>query len=253
MLLYRQMATNEYKEKWKVLNLTDLERRIANLETGLEISDALTDLNLDFTGTDYDTKAECNAVGMLFSDSDTPFPTQLKNTVRLTDTWSHSAGNGWTPSPTTDNEGPALLWPLQRAGDWEAYIECYLNAPSGENVYFNFGAVGQGLHVPFYVLNYAFDAKHYRARLSTNDGDDTYTTRYSGTTITSAGTYEFYLRSINSVLQVYDDQNDSWNDYSGSYGSGVSQSPSHIFFMPYNRAGSVYGTLQLKQFKLTYP
>ena len=79
------------------------------------IKDSIT---LDFTSTDYDTKAECTAaVGMKFSDSDTPFPTKFWSTT--SGSWSHSASNGWSPSSTITNQGPGILFPLNRDSNFE--------------------------------------------------------------------------------------------------------------------------------------
>jgi len=208
-------------------------------------------LDMDFTGTDYDTKAKCQAGGMLFSDSDSPFPSEfVGKIVNMSDGFSHVTGNGWQPSLSADNRGPALMWPVHRSGNWEARINVYLSSSSGKNVYFHFGAVGMGLHTPFYIFNYAYNTIDMRTYMYVNNGDDTYTSAYTGNQVYTSGNYDFYIRSVNGVIQIYDDQNNSWYTHDGVFGAGFGIA--HIFLIPYNRAGYTYDTLRLRRFTLKY-
>jgi hypothetical protein len=53
-------------------------------------------LALDLTGTEYDAKAELQALGVPVSDADAPFPGTLYGPA--TGSWSHAAVLGWRPA-----------------------------------------------------------------------------------------------------------------------------------------------------------
>ena len=71
----------------------------------VDISDGVwriaeTTYDMDFTGTDFDSKAECQASGIRFSDDDVPFPDFIKYGV--SGSWTMVSGSGWQPASSTN-------------------------------------------------------------------------------------------------------------------------------------------------------
>ena len=176
-------------------------------------------LEMDFTGTDYDTLAECNYRGLRFSDSDTPWPTTLRYTSG--GTWAHSAGNGWRPTAADDEVGPALLIPLLRPANWILEVKWkYAPAAVTEQGILVFGYITNsnqpGAYARIEDINAA--VTELSAHLDTNDGDDTYTERYNGVALAGAATRTYRFRCMHGCVSVWDDQDDAWHDYVGRYG-----------------------------------
>ncbi len=229
-------------------------------DTGLIILNGTTDnniwrlgetvLDLDFTGTDYDTAAECEAIGLKLSNTVPTFPYQLQGIV--SGSWSHSAGNGWRPSTSVNDQGPAMLIPLMRSSDWQLLVQLRTySRTSSDSTYIWLGAVGPGLHLPFTVFNYSYSSQPYRARLYTNNGDDTFTVRYDGS-IKYSNPSLLGLRFYNGVPGVYDDLANAWYDYNGPFGGYLGYPVSHLFLQAILRTGSNYHTLDVMTLSLKY-
>ena len=94
------------------------------------------DLALDFTGTEFDTKSECQALGLRFSDADTPFPDTLRYPVG--GSWTHEPTRGWRPYSAVSLEGPAMLLPLMRGANWQLNtdFEFHIYATTGTDLLF---------------------------------------------------------------------------------------------------------------------
>ena len=208
------------------------------------------DLAFDFTGTEYDTRAKCQALGLRFSDDDTPFPTQLR--AALSGSWSHSAGNGWRPATTVDAEGPGILIPLARGNNFEftVTVKTYTRSP-GDNTYLYLGAVGPGLHVPFFTINLSYSSQYYCCYGQYNNGDDTFTVFYSGSS-DGVGTHQMGIRIINGVIGVLDGGTGTWQYYTEQFGGYMNYPLEYVFIQAYNRPGYTYHTLDVRNLALTY-
>ena len=195
-------------------------------------------LDLDFTGTDYDTKAECNAVGLRFSDSDTPFPDNLVSAV--TGSWTHSAGNGWYGS---SGDEPALVLPLMRGANWE--LEVVINFSSTTRYYYYLGAIAGSNHVQFY--GHLSSGATKAVKLYTNDGDDTFSQKY-GVTGGTDDPWTLKIRHLYGCIGVYNDKDDSWNYYDERQSAGIAYSPDYVFLQIQTATTSHY----IESLKLTY-
>lgn len=213
-------------------------------------------LDLDFTGTDFDTKTECQAVGLRFSDSDTPFPGTLR--VTIGDGWSHSAGNGWLPTSTVQNQGPGILIPLVRPGNWE--LEAVINYPA--QAVNRTGGLGSGYiansnHVGGFVwlVDGSAAAQRVTIQLHTNDGDDTFTNQYIGAVLVGAGARTFRTRLKNGAISAWDPQDSAWHDYTGRQSAGIAYTAAWAFVQFYNYnnpAANPTPVMYLRSLKLTY-
>ncbi len=210
------------------------------------------ELDLDFTGTDYDTKAECNAIGIIFSDADTPYPTTTY--VQHAGTWAHVAGNGWKPNTTDGTKGPSLLLPIARSEDWELEIIFNFSSASvndtGQLILF---AMTPSNHVAFFALtdDGSAGADQLVTSLFTNDGDDTYSSNYIGSALAGTGQRTVKLRNLNGTYGVWDDQDDSWHDFEGRQSAGISYSPTFIGLQARKGANTMV-TFEIENLKLTY-
>jgi hypothetical protein len=216
-----------------------------------------TYLDMDFTGTDWDLKGECNYVGLRFSDVATPFPDIL--TWTHSGTWAHSAGNGWVPTMTVNNQGPAILVPLMRPGNWELFIDFeYTPGHVNQRFILDLGYLANSNHVGARANvrdDGAADSDLHWA-LQTNDGDDTWTNRYTGANIVGAtGNYQIGFRCQNGCVGVYDDQNNSWNYYQGRQNTGASPYSAYTAthaFLQFFRYDANVPTLRIRNLRLTY-
>lgn len=177
-------------------------------------------LEMDFTGTEYDTKAECQYRGLRFSDDDTPWPDAL---IAITGpgTWTHSADNGWQPGEMDENEGPSLLIPLMRPANWILELQWkYAPADVNEQGILYFGYITNSNQPGAYarIEDTSAAASQLEAHLDTNDGDDSYTERYNGAALAGAATRTYRFRCMHGCISVWDDQDDAWHDYEGRYG-----------------------------------
>lgn len=244
-------------------NLVDrirrMERRISDLETleggGGSGSGGLEDVSLDFTGTLYDTKAECQAAGLRFSDDDSPFGYGgLRAAVPgaypdLAGSWSHVAGSGWQPASTTNSAGPALLLPLARPGDWEMSITIdYQPTDVAHQINLLLGCVpmaGPGLHAEIY------DNSGAASQLICAE----VTQSYTGSTLAGTGERTYKIRSRHAAFSVYDEQDDAWHDseswivLSGQY---QDMSPAFVFVQAVKLAGADLSRVYLQELGLTY-
>lgn len=210
-------------------------------------------LNLDFTGTDYDTVAECNVVGLRFSDTDTPFPDTFRFSV--SGTWTHSTGNGWQPASSTADEGPALIIPLCRAANWE--LELVINyAPTNvlHMMTLDFGYISNSNHVGACatIADAWATSSQIRASLNTNDGDDTYTAQYTGATLASTGERTYKFRCKNGCVSVWDEQDDAWHNYTGRQNAGLAYTAAWAFIQVRKYSSQDLCTIYLKSLILTY-
>lgn len=211
-------------------------------------------LDLDFTGVDYDTKVKCQEVGLKFSDDDTPFPTTLIDAT--SGTWAHSAGNGWQPASSVDDEGPALIIPIVRPGNWYLWIEYIQAAASGpDKSRVEVGAIAATNHVVGYAEarddNSSWRA--YNAHLFSNDGDDTFTERFSGSNMGNpAYTLDIAFRCQNGCISVWDNDDNVWEVYEGRNAVGVSFTPAYAFLQIRKIVGATLNTTYVERLLLRY-
>ncbi len=176
-----------------------------------------TQFDLDFTGTDFDTKAECQAYGIRFSDDDTPFPDEGISVYDNDGDWTHSAGRGWYASGMADGKGATLMFPLYRAAQW--CLEMWLDLDDialNTGAYAMLGAEGVDMGTIIWawwrIGRKVLDSNVYALwNVYTNDGDDTYTDQTGHFTKSNVNTtYKIGIRLINQIFQFYDDQADTW-------------------------------------------
>jgi hypothetical protein len=236
----------------------EMIRRIGQIERPIERLDRPeipdTNIELDFTDTAYDTKAECNARGLRFSDAASPFPTSLRFPIGG-GTWSHSTGNGWQPAAATDEQGPGILLPAVRGGNWELRVGVNYS-PAGVT---DKGAIQVGYltttnHVGAYGQIEDNDAANSEMlwKLITNDGDETYTAQYTGSTLAATGQQEIRFRCIYGCVGVYDDEDDAWNYYEGRQTSSVAYTAAYPFIGFYKFASATFWTIYVESLKLLY-
>lgn len=178
--------------------------------------------SLDFTGTLFDTVDKCHRVGLRFSDVDSPFPTVVTWNAP-TGSWSHAAGRGWQPFSSTSAAGPAIVFPLAQGHEWELtmvvdYRDVALTTLSHVELAYmsNSGNTGAIAAMP------SFNAaqKQVACNLYTNDGDDTYTTRYAGAVQSGADNYTLKFRNKNGTVGVWDPEDDDWHHFEGRGAAG---------------------------------
>lgn len=223
-------------------------------------------LDLDFTGTDYDTKAKLNNVGVRMSYSiddatgDSPFPTIISDGIPAGDAnngWTHVATKGWQPKETagTDYYGPAWLIPLGRCANFEVAIEIDMTASAVTDwSLIEIGYISTSGHVGAYARNHddSVTTIKYYARLRTNDGDDTFTYRYDGTIMTGAAIYTLKFRVANGCVSVWDDQDNAWHDYQSRQSVGVNYTAAYIFLQARGSTTRIIGDARIKSLVLTY-
>lgn len=213
-----------------------------------------TVLNLDFTGLAYDTKPECQAVGLRFSDSDTPFSNPL-GTVAVSGTWAHSAGNGWAASGMSNDEWSVILIPLMRPENWELdVVLTYSPAAVAHMIRFYMGHLTPSGH-----MGDALDAEDTSVAANqlicvhyTNDGDDTFTARYTGAALVGTGDRTYKLRSKNACRSVWDEQDDAWHDYQGHQCTTVAYTPGYVFIAVQKIGANTLSAHYIKSLTLKY-
>ena len=176
-------------------------------------------LEMDFTGTDYDTFEKCQYRGLRFSGEDTPWPFTLVYPV--SGSWLYSAGNGWQAVPNNEEMGPALLIPLLRPANWILEIKWkYAAAAITEQGILAFGYIANSNQPGAYARIEDLDAAatEMDAHLDTNNGNDTYTEQYNGASLAGSATRTYRFRCMHGTVGVWDDQDDAWHDYLGRYG-----------------------------------
>lgn len=211
-------------------------------------------LVLDFTGTAFDTKAKCQTLGLRFSDDDEPFPETLLHSV--SGSFSHSATAGWRPTAPVNDEGPALLLPLARPGNWELEIVLNYN-PAGASdqgrVYVGYLASTNHVGAAAMFVDAWNAAYDMRASLTTNNGDDTLTTQYTGTILSGTGLRTLRFRCENGAVGVWDPQGSSWHYYEGRQSAGIAYTAACAFvqFYKYDNTNPFWN-VYLDSLKLTY-
>jgi hypothetical protein len=208
----------------------------------------------DFTGTMLDTKAECQAMGFLFSDDDTPFLDPIY--AAIDGTWTHDTGVGWLAACATDSKGPVIIIPLVRPRNWEVAITFNFDAAvvgdKGRLVLGTMTANGD-----FGALGFSEDsnaaATELVCQLMTNDGDDSLTARHTGQALAGTGDRELKLRNLNGCIGVYDEQDDGWNNYAGRQAAGVDYTPTHIFIQVQKFTGATLASFTIKDISMIYP
>jgi len=91
-----------------------------------------------------------------------------------------------------------------------------------------------------------------RATLETNNGDDTYTARYSATSSLGAGSWTYKFRCLGGAVSVWDDYDDGWHDYAGRQSVGHGFTPAYGFVQFIKAAGVAFPAVYLTAFNLSY-
>jgi len=214
-------------------------------------------LDLDFTGTSYDTKAECQVVGLRFSDADTPFPDTLVVTTSAGG-WTHVAGEGWQPSSLTADNGPGIIVPLMRPGNWEleAVLKVPAQAVNTRGLLYHGYIVGSN-HVGAFArwCDTSGDTLRFEGTLWTNDGDDTFSQQINwGNLASVAGTWTVRFVSRNGCVGGYESVGAAYQWYTDRQCSGVNYTPTWAFLQydPYNYPTSPEWVVYIQSLKLTY-
>jgi hypothetical protein len=212
-------------------------------------------LDMSLSTTTWDTQAECQAVGMRFSESDTPFPDKLVYSV--VGSWLHTANQGWGPSETVADQGPGIIIPLMRPDNWELKLRLYLpSVPDAEEGRLMFGYINNSNQVGAYGEFSDTDGSNRRVQclLYTNDGDDTFTARYTGTTsdLVGAGLRYYYFRCQNGCVGVWDDKDDAWHWYEGRQSTTVGYTAAAIFLQAQQVGAADLFVYQIYELVLTY-
>jgi hypothetical protein len=216
------------------------------------IEGAQMSMVLDFTGTDLDTKAECQALGLLFSDNDTPFPDELY--APCNGTWTHVEGVGWKAACAVNSEGPSIIIPLVRSYNWEMAVTFeYAVSDVAELARLILGTMmpnnDYGI-VAFSQDNNA-GASELACLFYTNDGDDTITVRFTGDPLAGVGERVIKIRSLNCCASVYDQEDSVWEDYTGRQ-APVSYTPTHLFVQVQKIGAAALSDITIKNITITY-
>lgn len=214
---------------------------------------AETALYLDFRGTDYDTKVKCQAAGVRFSDDDVPFPDTLL-AAYTTGTWTHSTGNGWEVATTTDEQGPGLVIPIVRPGNWYAELRFDIGGLITTNSRVEIGGLTATNHVVGYgeSRNHGTLSHQAYAYLFSNDGDDTFTERFVGSPLNNPGYVLLRFRCQNGCIGVFDDDDNVWEWYEGRNAVGVAYTPAYAFVQVRKITGVAMATIRLEWLKIVY-
>jgi len=189
--------------------------------------------DIDFSGSTADTPAEMLDLGIYMS-AESGHPTFLGdygfdsgNNV-TTSHWQYITSTGWAVDGwSTQRQVSVMSWPLNRGDNWQILVDFDVAAPPSNNdeETLHIGVMGLGGYVSFYarcrMFKDAFLNQYYNAELWTNDGDASFSKEYDGTALTSTGSYQLGLRCWNGVIAVYDDQDDSWHEYTGRFGESA--------------------------------
>lgn len=211
-------------------------------------------LNLDFTGTLYNTVAKCNAVGLRFSGSDTPFSNPL-GTSSTGGTWAHTAGQGWVATAASEQYA-AITLPLMRPGNWQFDVTLnYQAANVAHMLDMFFGYVTQSGHVGGIAeaVDGSAVATQLQCYLYTNDGDDTYTIRYSAVApLAGTGLRTYKMRCLTTCPGVWDELDDTWHNYTGHQCATGSYSPAYGYFVIGPLGANVLAAHYVTNLSLTY-
>lgn len=204
-------------------------------------------LDQDFTSSDYDTIAESQAEGVLFSDVDSPFPAQgfyhisTLISMQSADTWSISSGNGLYPvGISADNEGPWLLIPVLGVHDWEFTLDYTITgARSGtESNYVYIIAFSPGQqYTTLYQYNYSYSSQYHRARTYIRTGSS-YSNFQGSSSSGSPGTFKMGIRMLNGCPGGWHHDTGSWSNYTSTL--DVIAPVTHIGVITARRTGNTW-------------
>lgn len=208
---------------------------------------------MDFTGTDYDTFSECNALGVRFNEQ-VPFPADLRWTV--SGSLSHTAGCGWGPSFVGDGTGPAILFPLMRPGNWQLDVEIGYDPEESackSRVGFGYATNSNNVGANVKIVDNSDSACELITSLDTNDGDDMFSNHNVGANgMEASGFYTYKFRCWSGTVGHYDEYSDTWYNVptrataSGGYTAG------YAFIQFASLAGASFGAMYVSGACLTY-
>jgi hypothetical protein len=226
------------------------------IPSGAKKSIGRVQLDLDFKGPDHNSKPKCQVLGLRFSDLDAPFPEPLGILAidsGATSDWVHVAATGWRADSTTNYDGPAFLVPLAKPGSFELEIGLdYQPSDVSHKIYIDIGWLTQSNHIGSYVRIRDEDlaASELEGILRTNLGNDTFSDRHTGSALAGTGDRTYKIRALNGTVGWWDDQDNAWHNYTGSWGAFQGYTPAYVFL----RAARVNTTISLcyiTKFKLT--
>jgi len=216
---------------------------------------SMAGLTLDFTTDLWDTVAECNKLGIKFSDVNSPFPTILR-AYDVAGTWENIDGRGWQPFCSVDEDGPAILIPLASTGDWELLLDLdFTHAAVAGKSYTEVGYLDASGQVGAHCEYRDNDGSNvdYQAYLYTHDGDGTYTNRYLGSVDVGATVKTVGIRVMSSTISIYDNEDLAWHEYeapSAPAASGWGTSAAYIQFLKVT--GSTLDEVYVRSLKMRY-
>ena len=151
-----------------------------------------------------------------------------------------------------------MLIPLVRPGNWQ--IECTLDyTPDNVNQegILALGYISNSNHMGACgsLADESAIASEVEAWIETNDGEDTLTNRYTGA-VQGVGDIVLGFRSVNGVIEVYDDDDNAWHSYEGHPTTTVSYTAGWAFLQFYNLGGfgssDPWTGVHIKSLTLTY-
>ncbi len=213
--------------------------------------------NLDLTSSDYNTVAEIQDLGIAMSDDDTPMYSRTLGarwgsgspTAWSVDfgeaAWTYSSGWQTDWSGLTKPGGVAMMWPLNRQGNWSCEISYTIGTVSAETsvciVGLSPGGGGAGVMASSLAGTISQQYRAYGSHdVVSGDAldDDTYRFADDGTSIPSGSSFTLGLRIYNNVIQIYDDQSDAWENWSNGTNTGVGFNISDIAIVIYGASSS---------------
>jgi hypothetical protein len=191
-------------------------------------------------------------MGIRFSDSSTPFPDYLR--TQHIGSWSHVVSTGWLATTTTDERGPGMTIPIVRPGNWYAEARFTIGGAITTNSRVEVGALTATNHVVGYgeSRNPGTLSHQAYAYLFSNDGDDTFTQRFSGSPLNNPGYVILRFRCQDGCIGVYDDEDNVWEWYEGRNATGVSYTPAYAFFQVQKVSGVAMATIHITELKIVY-
>jgi len=215
--------------------------------------------SFDFTGTQYNTKAKCNAAGIYFHDDGGYYPTSfgIAGFTVQSGTWTHSAGNGWIASSIGESQNADFIIRLTKQNfQVDLEFDYEESGAANERGYMRICCITDSNHIGFggqaYDENDDAGAPQLVWNLWTNDGDDTLTNKYTGAALAGTGVRYLKVKSVNGVISIYDDQNDSWNDYEGHQDVGRSYTYNYVGFFNYKTAAKALAPIYIRKIDITY-
>lgn len=211
-------------------------------------------LEFDFTSSDYNTYGKCATDTLRLSGGAYTLPDDLYVTV--TGGWTHTTSTGWGPQLGTLNEGPAMLVPLMRPGNWDITVAFNYAAQSGARL----GELvigyltGEGGRVGAFVRAHDNSGADQQLQYSLfmNNGDDTYGAVVANSSGVTSGDFIVSLECKNGYLRFYDDVNDSWTDFTARNGI-VPYTPAYLFLQVKDTHGGLNAwSIKITSLSVTY-